>query len=250
MSKNKTEINRTTTIEKIKNKLESLGISQEKGSIIYSGNETLRKGRFYFMGINPGGHSDEYSSKFPDTIKNQLLRKNTNENFNEYLDGKWQNKNTKATLPGKSLLQKRIQYLFKEIDVNIRDVFSTNLVFIRSSTTNKFPYKWNEEVEKCWKIHEILLSIVNPEIIITFGLEPYEFIKDKMILEQEDFHAVKSKKSIKYFTHLSGYLYDKKIRIISIPHLSRFKIDAKGKSHNDLYDVRAALSWLKEKVNN
>ena len=78
----------------------------------------------------------------------------------------------------------------------------------------------------------------------------YEFIKDKMILEQEDFHAVKSKKSIKYFTHLSGYLYDKKIRIISIPHLSRFKIDAKGKNHNDLYDARAALSWIKEKVNN
>tara|TARA_B100000676_G_scaffold284896_1_gene312983 strand:+ start:569 stop:760 length:192 start_codon:yes stop_codon:yes gene_type:complete len=63
MSKNKTEINPITTIETIKNKLESLGISQEKGSIIYSGNETLKKGRFYFMGINPGGHSDEYSSK-------------------------------------------------------------------------------------------------------------------------------------------------------------------------------------------
>ena len=199
------------------------------------------------MGINPGGHSDEDSVKIQDTIKNQLLRENTN--FNEYLDGKWKNKN-RISLPGKSLLQKRIQYLFKEIDVNIRDVFSTNLVFIRSSTTNKFPYKWNEEVKKCWKIHEILLSIVNPEIIITFGLEPYEFIKDKMILEQEDFHAVKSKKSIKYFTHLSGYLYDKKIRIISIPHLSRFKIDAKGKNNNDLYDAREGLSWIKDKINN
>ena len=49
MSKNETEINRITTIEKIKNKLESLGISQEKGSIIYSGNETLRNSIHYFF---------------------------------------------------------------------------------------------------------------------------------------------------------------------------------------------------------
>ena len=136
MSKNKIEADLIKTIEK---KLDSLGISQEKGSIIYSGNETLKKGRFYFMGINPGGHSDEDSVKIQDTIKNQLLRENTN--FNEYLDGKWKNKN-RTSLPGKSLLQKRIQYLFKKIDINIKDVFSTNLVFIRSSTLDEL-YTWS-----------------------------------------------------------------------------------------------------------
>ena len=56
MSKNKIESDLIKTIKK----LDSLGISQEKGSIIYSGNEILRKGRFYFMDVNPGGHQHYY----------------------------------------------------------------------------------------------------------------------------------------------------------------------------------------------
>ena len=62
-------------IEKITTKIEEIGIANEPGSILYSGNETVCKGDIYFMGANPGGHSDQFSNKIEDTILNQLKEK-------------------------------------------------------------------------------------------------------------------------------------------------------------------------------
>ena len=75
-------------ISMLKNAVIELGYENKSGSILYSGNETLRKGNFYFLGANPGGHSDQSNSKYPDTILNQVLRKNSYPSFNEYFDGK------------------------------------------------------------------------------------------------------------------------------------------------------------------
>ena len=77
--------------------LEEIGYAGEPGSILYSGDETLKKGENYFMGANPGGHSDETLGKFADTISNQLSRKNTSPSFNEYFDASWK--------PGKNLFK-------------------------------------------------------------------------------------------------------------------------------------------------
>ena len=48
-----------STIELIKDKLKEIGFNNQPGSILYSGNETIKKGKFYFLGANPGGHSDQ-----------------------------------------------------------------------------------------------------------------------------------------------------------------------------------------------
>ena len=44
-------------ILKLKNLLLKTGLEEESGSIIYSGDSTLRKGTFYFLGTNPGGNT-------------------------------------------------------------------------------------------------------------------------------------------------------------------------------------------------
>ena len=86
--------------EILKNAVIELGYENKSGSILYSGNETLRKGNFYFLGANPGGHSDQSNSKYPDTILNQVLRKNSYPSFNEYFDGKWKRSGSRSSLPG------------------------------------------------------------------------------------------------------------------------------------------------------
>ena len=63
-------MNVINSLEKISNKLEEIGFDKEPGSILYSGNETLSKGNFYFLGLNPGGNSNLSVSE--DTVINQL----------------------------------------------------------------------------------------------------------------------------------------------------------------------------------
>ena len=115
-------------IENIREKLNQIGFISEPGSVLYSGNETIKKGKFYFLGANPGGHSDQNLGKYPDTVENQLLRKNTSTDFNEYFDARWQIRGREPSAPGTALLQRRIKFLFQKIDVDLRSVLSTNLV--------------------------------------------------------------------------------------------------------------------------
>ena len=240
------------TIELIKSKLEEIGFSEKPGSILYSGNETIKKGKFYFLGANPGGHSDQKFGNYPDTVLNQLLRKNSSPEFNEYFDAKWQKRGSKPSQPGRALLQKRIKYLFNYLDINLKEVLSTNLVFVRSPTLEEFNLDWREAADKCWKIHEILLSKVLPEIIIAYGSDAYDYIKNKINIKKESSFEVESTKEIKSFYSTEGLIKtdseDRLIKLISCPHLSRYKIDAKGKQHGDAYDTRPALDWFRNEI--
>ena len=49
------------------------------GSVLYSGDETIQNGDWYFLGSNPGGHDDE---KGADKIEDQLLKNNKSKSFN------------------------------------------------------------------------------------------------------------------------------------------------------------------------
>ena len=44
------------------------------------------------------------------------------------------------------------------------------------------------------------------------------------------------------------YSENRLIKLISTPHLSRDKIDAKGKLHGDAYDTRPALDWFRNEI--
>tara|TARA_B100000886_G_scaffold333011_1_gene286392 strand:- start:1327 stop:1620 length:294 start_codon:yes stop_codon:yes gene_type:complete len=61
------------------------------GSVVYSGDDTICKGDWYFLASNPGGHNDE---KGIDTIENQLLKLEKPKTFNEYFEGEWINSKT------------------------------------------------------------------------------------------------------------------------------------------------------------
>ena len=237
--------------EEIASILKEINYAEEPGSILYSGDETLKKGENYFLGANPGGHSDEKLGKFADTISNQLSRKNSSPSFNEYFDASWK--------PGKNIyskgmapLQRRIKYLFNSLEIDLRNTLSTNLTFVRSSTLEKFHLDWAEAAEQCWKIHLLLLSVVQPRNIIVFGEDAFNFIKNKISAgESEDFPVISSNET-KYFSCSKGSLEvggsKLDITLIKVPHLSRFKIDARGIDQGDRYDCREALNWTAGKV--
>ena len=78
-------------ILKLRDLLESTGLQEESGSIIYSGDSTLKRGTFYFLGTNPGGNNLNY----PDTILNQVI---LSKEKNEYFDGNWGNSTHQETI--------------------------------------------------------------------------------------------------------------------------------------------------------
>jgi len=241
-------------LDQIISKVNEIGIANEPGSILYSGDETVCKGDIYFMGANPGGHSDQFSNEIEDTVKNQLERKYVSSSFNEYFDAQWQRSGGNATPAGQALLQKRIKFLFQNLELNLKKTLSTNLVFVRSPTLEKFHLDWNEAANRCWAVHEILLEEVMPRIMIVFGDEARLYVETKMIIQEEEVFEVKSQNEIKFFHYRKGMIpikgKSKPLVLLSTPHLSRYKIDARGIDHGDKFDTRPALNWLSRKILN
>lgn len=155
--------------------LKTKNLLNRSGSVLYSGDQTLRDGDWYFLGSNPGGHDDE---KGVDTIENQLLKKDKPKDFNEYFEGDWTNPDH----------QINIQNFFRDLNLNPRDILSTNLCFVRSPMESKYKslsdqktprQQRYEDNERCWSVHEFLLFEVKPKFIICNGTTSRDFIIDR-----------------------------------------------------------------------
>ena len=234
-------------ISQIAKKLEDIGFAEEPGSVLYSGNETLVEGDFYFLGENPGGNTN--LSVANDTVMNQLKR--TDKTFNEYFQGIWKQRNQSPSPPGGATLQLRIKILFSRLGINLRKTCSSNLNFVRSPVSSELHLNEKMAQEKCWEIHQIILSIVKPKIVIVFGDRARDFIISKMqIIEESEPYSLPSRNKEYIFRSIRGTLQldstgsEHKICLLSMPHLSRFKIDARGDETNSAYDARTALDWM------
>ena len=75
-----------------------------------------------------------------------------------------------------------------------------------------------------------------------------------MLISREENFEVVSLNESKYFSMTQGDIEINqkriKVKLLSTPHLSRYKIDAKGKEYGDAYDVRPALEWIKKELLN
>jgi hypothetical protein len=193
---------------------ESLGkILEASGTILYSSCETLTRGKFYFLGLNPGG-----SGENTNTIQMSLEKLATSPG-NAYLDEEWGSASRKFA-KGAHPLQQNYRFLFKEllrIQEDPIEVCASNLIFRRSISERGA--KCEELVDKCWLVHEAILEIVRPNAIITFGRQPFAFIKKK--LHGNDWPAQNSghgKWTWQYSILESGE------KLIGLPHLSRYAL--------------------------
>lgn len=200
------------------NKIELQNVAREyladrldvPGSILYSSHETLKRGDIYLLGFNPGGSGGEPVRKSIDSILNKIT--------NSYLDESWSNKKT-VWAKGEAPLQKRICWLLEKLGVDPRNVCASNLIFFQSSGYKEVEYSL---ADICWPIHEIILSIVKPRLIIVFGnssCSPYHFLHEKFGGEEESFLAGHGKWSVKGFRCL---INGENVYVAGFPHLSRY----------------------------
>lgn len=132
------------------------------GKIFYNGPAAFRPGRFCIYGLNPGipkpgrvteGQSlQENISDFPS--------KNGNDNYGSI---------DKSDKP--SPLQRRFRtivddYLYGE---RPETVVTTNIIFRRSRSLSDLGMPFEQAAARCWPIHERILNIVRPRLILAFG---------------------------------------------------------------------------------
>jgi len=130
-------------------------------------------------------------------------------------------------------------YLLKELGYKTRDVCATNLIFVTSRSIEELKYgelsNFKQIADYCWEYHKILLEIIQPNVILCFGngeKSSYSYIYSKYGGEEKNIKANHGNWKCKAFkTVIEG----RKTNVVSIPHLSRYKI--KGKIE--------VLNWIK-----
>ena len=214
-------------ISKILKRLEDIGLSDRSGALLYSGNETIKKGDWYFLGSNPGGHEEKFEKE--QTVKSQLLKSDST--FNEYFDGEWVSKWKEICPPGQQHHQVNIKNLFVDLGVDLKNTLSTNLCFVRSSMENTYKGSRSRDNELCWSIHEHILSVVAPKYILANGSTARNFIKKKILqvnpraLVDEEKKLTENLKCTmtigSLFLRESGVTL-KNIKLFSVPHLGYY----------------------------
>lgn len=133
----------------------------KSGSVLYSSPDTLKPGQFYFLAFNPGG---EPTNDPKETIKAQT--ENLKEGHNAFLHEDWSTDKRRYDR-GKAPHQKNVQALAQLLGVDIQDMFSTELIFLRSRRADGVDYAALSK--KCWPVHQWMLGVVKPSIIVSNG---------------------------------------------------------------------------------
>lgn len=212
-----------------------LPILNEPGGILYSSVSTLTPGTFYILGLNPGGALGS-----GDTIAH-CLDGLPEYSKNAYLDENWSSDSRHYDTGGHPL-QHHLKLLMRELGEDLRNVCAANLIFTRSPDQQGAYYP--ERGHLCWPVHQMILNIVKPDVIIAFGnghISPYAFLALK---HQETLGAwPKEQKCPAQYGKWQCKVFQTKINdvnslVLGLPHLSRYTTEGRPE----------VVTWIKEKI--
>lgn len=143
-------------------------ILDRSGSVFFSGQENIVPGKLYVLGYNPGGPVGKHAG--PEfSIRASLS--NTRAGWSEYIDGR-------DSL--KSGFYPNVLSMFQHVGADPTSNLSTNAIFERTSSSGKLKNAgklWST----CWPVHQLLLSIVRPRVILCLGSKTFDLLKIKSL---------------------------------------------------------------------
>lgn len=164
------------------------------GEVFSSGLDTLRDGPLYVLGLNPGGGSSYLS--VGEHVRTWNLTK-----YSAFYDQCWnrdcwdrdsygrQNTLTCNCERGKDKHQKAVIDTVRCMlpGVNLRTVFATNAIFMASRDADSFQNETKLSLQEawnvCWKVHQFLLGVVRPKVILCLGYgedeSAFSFLRSK-----------------------------------------------------------------------
>jgi hypothetical protein len=194
-----------------------------KGQLLYSGIDTLRPGRFYFLGFNPAADGTN------DPLRETRLHP---DDWSAYTKQCWTHKECPGCRKtGNSQHQKRVQDIMSELGIRPEDTFATNLIFVESSDIKDLKANplFFSYLESCWRVHKKMLARVNPAYIVCLGNDEtnsvYSFLRAKATYS-ENHKKQFARTNLKYRKSFDGTfdLDDQrvmKVKVIGVKHPSR-----------------------------
>lgn len=186
-------------------------ITSRSGRVLYSAASTLKPGAIYLLGLNPGGDPATHCETIDQSLSDLPKRR-----VNAYLDESWAGRPV-----GCSRLQLRVRWLVEHLGYEVRDVCASNLIFLRSSDSSGSSYP--QAAELCWPVHEQILRIVQPKAILAFGnsrVSPFRFLQARYFGA-----TLASFPSGHGDWQCSGFTMPNDVRVIGLPHLSRYAVN-------------------------
>lgn len=141
-------------------------VLSHSGEVLYSSVRTLRRGPVYFLGLNPGGDP----KRVPFTVRSRLL---------ELPDHDWNNYTVSwgGRRPGAHPLQRGVRWVADALGQDLATICASNLIFTRSPNERGSGYP--EAADHCWPVHEVILRIVRPRLIVTVGRQPFDYLRKR-----------------------------------------------------------------------
>ena len=207
-------------------------ILDKPGELIYSSHETLKKGDLYVLGLNPGLIERNYNA---DRLENHIDKMLT-KTHNSYLDEDWSTDNKKFAV-GEAPLQRRMKYLLWTLGYDPKEVCASNMIFASSKDADSVNYGL---AGYCWRFHERILDLVQPKMILCFGVSSvsaYSFLQALTGSPQEPDTMASGHGKWKCESFTSDF-NGRPTTVIGVPHLSYYDITTKSK----------VIDWIKGKL--
>lgn len=237
------------------------------GAILYTSHNSLKPQKYLFMGLNPSG-SPLTSMKIQESLDKCL-----NSSYNEYEED-WsgvdspdkQTKNYKYKA-GCHPIQLNIKHICALLDLKVEEICSENLVYEPSHGAKALWKKFVEqkldarkEIERIYlPVHKLILDIVQPKVIITYGndeyFSPYWFLRGIAKNEKDSIFPPESTTmptghkpfTFKYF---KGVIFGKVTHVVGLPHLSYYSLYKGATTAPEAYVRKneAFAKFMKEKI--
>ena len=160
----------------------------------------------YLLGLNPGGNPDDHKQTVRDRFKELRSRR-----WNSY-QVSWAGREA-----GTHRLQRGVHWIASELGVKLEDICASNLIFIRSKDEkgSGFP----DTARACWPVHGAILAAVRPELVVTFGSSPYNFLRNEFgaSTDSDPCPAGHANWQCRAFE-------TKGMRVVGLPHMSVYAI--------------------------
>ncbi len=207
-------------------------IEDDVGEVVYGPASSLRRGKFYVLGLNPGGEGQLSPTGTAHTVGSHLGLM-----LDRSIHSVWDEDWIKGMEPdparfGAHRYQRGLAEILRRLGVGEeekRQVFTSNLIFTTTPTAAHLRDDFEALAELCWAAHELFLDVVRPEVVICVGNggkhSAYGWVLAKLAsgAREERFRVIGHQVS----TYVaSGTLGGRQVKVLGLPHLSRFNVAA------------------------
>jgi len=222
-------------ISRTEDVLKAAEFARLPGKCLYSSPNTLKPGKIYLLGLNPGGDTEKENRSIIDEFLEWRGRPN---DWSEYADAEWR-PGGRVYPRGMAPLQRKITDLLEYLGLGVRETCASNVIFVRS-VDGKSIKNANYLADQAWPVHVAILGCVRPSGVLVLGDKAFK-------------HLIKRVKKVGSVDEIDsghrGYacravdvdVYGQRTALVSVPHPA-------GPCNFEPKNSLPALKWVRARL--